>query len=53
MGATIELLMNNEAQNDLWIFGYGSLMWRPGFDHIERRPARLFGYHRAHPYALR
>ena len=30
-----------------WIFGYGSLMWRPGFDHLERRPALLAGYHRA------
>ena len=32
---------------DLWIFGYGSLMWRPGFDHLGIRDARLFGYHRA------
>jgi glutathione-specific gamma-glutamylcyclotransferase len=35
------------AASDLWVFGYGSLMWRPGFDHLERRPARLFGAHRA------
>ncbi|WP_394691702.1 gamma-glutamylcyclotransferase [Hoeflea sp.] len=33
--------------DDFWVFGYGSLMWRPGFDHEETRPARLFGYHRA------
>lgn len=33
--------------DDFWVFGYGSLMWRPGFDHLEARPARLFGYHRA------
>jgi len=32
---------------DLWVFGYGSVMWRPGFAHRESRPARLFGYHRA------
>ncbi|ABS63205.1 ChaC family protein [Parvibaculum lavamentivorans DS-1] len=32
---------------DLWVFGYGSLMWRPGFEHEERRPARLRGYHRS------
>ncbi len=32
---------------DLWVFGYGSLMWNPGFAHAEARPARLYGYHRA------
>jgi cation transport protein ChaC len=32
---------------DLWVFAYGSLMWRPGFDFLERRPARLVGAHRA------
>jgi len=32
---------------DLWVFGYGSLMWRPGFDHAEQVPARLIGEHRA------
>jgi glutathione-specific gamma-glutamylcyclotransferase len=35
------------ASEDLWVFGYGSLMWRPGFDYIERVPARLIGLHRA------
>jgi cation transport protein ChaC len=32
---------------DLWVFGYGSLMWRPGFAFEERGAARLLGYHRA------
>ncbi len=31
----------------LWVFGYGSLMWRPGFAHDAAEPARLRGYHRA------
>lgn len=30
-----------------WIFGYGSLMWRPGFAVEARQEARLYGYHRA------
>jgi cation transport protein ChaC len=32
---------------DFWVFGYGSLIWRPGFAHVEARRARLFGYRRA------
>jgi glutathione-specific gamma-glutamylcyclotransferase len=32
---------------EFWVFGYGSLMWRPGFDHVEKSRARLHGYRRA------
>jgi cation transport protein ChaC len=35
------------SKGDLWVFGYGSLIWRPGFDFVERVPARLIGEHRA------
>jgi cation transport protein ChaC len=30
-----------------WVFGYGSLMWRPGFEYLERAPARHHGRRRA------
>lgn len=33
-------------RGDLWVFTYGSLMWDPGFNHRERAPALLRGYHR-------
>ena len=32
---------------DVWVFGYGSLIWKPEFDFIEQRPALLPGHHRA------
>jgi cation transport protein ChaC len=32
---------------ELWVFGYGSLMWRPGFAVGESAPALLKGAHRA------
>jgi len=35
------------GHEDLWLFGYGSLIWRPDFDFAERRPARVHGWHRA------
>ena len=33
--------------HDFWVFGYGSLMWRPDFPYLEVRPATLVGAHRA------
>jgi cation transport protein ChaC len=35
------------SQPELWVFGYGSLMWRPGFPVAESAPALLKGAHRA------
>jgi cation transport protein ChaC len=39
--------MMRDDTGDLWVFGYGSLMWRPGFPFVERRHAHLYGYHRS------
>ena len=33
--------------DDFWVFGYGSLMWRPGFEYLEAQRGRLYGYRRA------
>lgn len=30
----------------MWIFGYGSLIWRPGFDFVERREGYVEGWKR-------
>jgi cation transport protein ChaC len=32
--------------HDFWVFGYASLMWRPGFDYVDVRAAALPGYRR-------
>ncbi len=36
-----------QGADDFWVFGYGSLMWRPGFSYLECRPGLLRGYHRS------
>lgn len=36
-----------QKDDDVWVFGYGSLIWRPDFDFSERRDGLLGGYHRA------
>jgi glutathione-specific gamma-glutamylcyclotransferase len=35
------------GRGDLWVFGYASLIWRPGFDAAEHRVATVHGWHRA------
>ena len=37
----------DQASDDLWIFGYGSLMWRPGFAFRESTLAQIGGYARS------
>jgi cation transport protein ChaC len=36
-----------KADDELWVFGYGSLIWRPGFEYLERIPAHVIGMHRS------
>jgi cation transport protein ChaC len=31
---------------DIWLFGYGSLMWNPAIHFIERRAGEVYGWHR-------
>jgi len=35
------------GRSDLWVFGYASLIWRPEFDFVEQRLARVQGWHRS------
>ncbi len=34
-------------QTSLWVFGYGSLLWNPGFAYLRAEVARLPGWHRS------
>src|ERR1700710_1627958 len=42
-----ETMKGWSAGDDMWIFGYASLIWRPEFEAAEERPATAFGWHRA------
>lgn len=33
--------------DQMWVFGYGSLLWNPGFEPVEAITATLEGYHRS------
>ena len=39
--------MTTRDKTELWVFGYGSLMWRPGFSYQAQTPGLLKGAHRA------
>lgn len=36
----------NVTYDDIWLFGYGSLIWRPDFEFLERQPAVVHGFKR-------
>jgi len=40
------ILAAHPEDDDLYVFGYGSLIWNPAFDYIEKRTALLHGWHR-------
>lgn len=42
-----EALTHWRTGEDVWVYAYGSLIWRPDFDFLERRLATLHGHHRA------
>ncbi|CAN5250526.1 gamma-glutamylcyclotransferase [soil metagenome] len=42
-----ESLEHWDGESDLWVFAYGSLIWKPEIDSAETRHARIYGYHRS------
>jgi cation transport protein ChaC len=41
-----EALARHPPDDDIWVFGYGSLMWNPAFRFDERRVGTVRGWHR-------
>ncbi|WP_284735645.1 gamma-glutamylcyclotransferase [Dongia deserti] len=46
LSAWLDRILLEHDEGDLWLFGYGSLMWKPDLDFAESRPALLKGWHR-------
>ena len=44
--ASLDATIAAKPGRDVWVFGYGSLMWNPAFHFQERRPGLIRGYHR-------
>ncbi|MEO5805899.1 gamma-glutamylcyclotransferase [Devosia sp.] len=45
--ATIEALMAGQPNDEVWIFAYGSLIWKPACDFVEMRTGLVHGWHRS------
>ena len=40
------IISDNDDVSDLWVFGYGSLIYNPIIEHSQRAIASIYGYHR-------
>ena len=40
------IISKSPRDDEFWIFGFGSLMWRPGLVVADKQPATLYGYER-------
>ncbi|MBS3995957.1 MAG: gamma-glutamylcyclotransferase [Hydrogenophaga sp.] len=47
MAHTLSQWRDQGPRQDLWVFGYASLIWRPEFKAAEQRLARVHGHHRS------
>jgi cation transport protein ChaC len=46
LAAALDRMMLEHDEGDLWLFGYGSLMWKPEAEMTDPLPALLNGWHR-------
>jgi cation transport protein ChaC len=46
IAARLDAFLAEHGPGDLWLFAYGSLIWKPDMEFAERRKAKLVGWHR-------
>src|SRR5262245_17039120 len=51
--AVQEILASHPTGEDVWLFAYGSLLWRPAVEHVEERVGIARGWHRSFRLRLR
>src|SRR5260370_3969693 len=44
---TVRDMLAQAPPGDVWLFGYGSLLWKPAFEFVESRVATVRGWHRS------
>jgi cation transport protein ChaC len=47
IAASLRETLAERCDGELWLFGYGSLMWKPDLDYVDRTIGRVQGYHRS------
>lgn len=47
MERSVNRTLASMPEGDIWVFAYGSLIWNPIFPFVEKRLARVYGYHRS------
>jgi cation transport protein ChaC len=45
--AVQEILASHSPAEDVWLFAYGSLIWKPEIEHVEERIGTARGWHRS------